>query len=448
LEQRGEKDGLLLAEHYARGGQLAQAATWYERAAEQSLDASDLVAVISSVERALACGAEGEAAGRLKLMAATAHNWRASFEEGSRCARDAANLFPRGGEQWYAALERLAWASGAAGNVEQLAAVAGDLLQTTPEEGLKLNAISAHCSTSIQFYCLGRYASASAFSALLEVAQPGSAEPLIMAHLHEWRCFAAAMSRHFETWLGEAKAGVTECDRAGASREACIAKTHWGEALLNLGMYSQAEAMFQDVLHETDRLGLTYVAAGVKNALGVICVARGGSEDGRLMIANVAEFARVRGAALQEGQARIILARISLALGALEQAEREAQVAVEITSSSHVLNALAQAVMAQVLLRTERPVEALATVTRGKELLDSLGTIEDGDALIRLVYAEALHAVGDLDGARAALSAAQASILRDAQRIRDDELRSSFLNNVPEHARILALAQAWAVGAS
>jgi predicted ATPase len=39
LEQRGEKDGVVLAEHYARGEQLAQAAAWYERAAEQALEA-------------------------------------------------------------------------------------------------------------------------------------------------------------------------------------------------------------------------------------------------------------------------------------------------------------------------------------------------------------------------------------------------------------------------
>jgi hypothetical protein len=101
--------------------------------------------------------------------------------------------------------------------------------------------------------------------------------------------------------------------------------------------------------------------------------------------------------------------------------------------------------MAQILLQTGRPFEALAAATKAKDLLDSLGTMEDGDALVRLVFAEALHATDDVEGARAALSTAHASILRDAQTIRDDEMRQSFLNNVPEHARILELARAWAV---
>jgi tetratricopeptide (TPR) repeat protein len=448
LEQRGERDGLLLAEHYAKGGQLAQAASWYERAAEQALEASDLVEVIASVEKALACGVEGEAAGRLKLMAATAHNWRGAFEEGLRCAREAADLFPHGGELWHASLERLAWASSALLNVEQLEAVAQELLQTTSVEGLKLNAICALCSTSIGFYCLGRHASASAFSELLENVQPGSTEPLLAAHLHQWRFTAAAVSRRFEERLREAKAGVAACELAGSSRAGCLARVQWGDALLVLGMFPQAEDILKEALHKAESLGLAFQVTSAEITLGEVCAARGGSEEGRSMIAKVAEEARARGSAFQEGQARVVHARILLDLGALEQAEREARIASEITSTSYSLNAFAHAVMAQILLRTQRPFEALAVATKAKNVLDSLGTIEHGDALVRLVFAEALHAVGDIDAARAALSDAYAFILRDAQTIGDDEMRQSFLNNVPEHARILELARAWAVTAS
>jgi tetratricopeptide (TPR) repeat protein len=445
LEERGERDGLVLAEHFAKGGQLAQAASWYERAAEQALEASDLVAVVASVEKALACGVEGGAAGRLKLMAATAYNWRGSFDEGMRDAREAAALFPRGTEPWNAALERLAWASGALGNVEQLEAVAQDLLQTTPVGGLKLNAVCARCSVSGWFYILGRHASATVFSDLLATLEPGSVEPLLAVHLHQLRGVIASKSRHFEEWLREAQAEVAACERAGALRDACIARAHWCEALIGVGMYSRAEAILQDVLQESERLGLAFPSAGAKLNLGEICAARGGSDEGRLMIAEVAQEVRTRGSAFQEGQARVVLARILIALGELEQAEREARFASEITSAIDSLNALAHALMAQVLVRTGRSSEGLAAASRAKEFLDSGGTLEDGDALIRLVFAEALHAVGDIDGARAALSTAYAFILRDAQTIRDDEMRQSFLNNVPEHARILELARAWAV---
>jgi tetratricopeptide (TPR) repeat protein len=443
LEQRGEKEGLLLAEHYARGGALARAATWYERAAEQALEASDLAAVLASVEKGLACGAEGEAAGRLKLAAATAHNWRGAFKEGLSWAREAADLFPEGGELWHAAVERMAWASGATGNVEQLEMIARELLQTIPVEGMKLNAVCARCSTSGWFYLFGRYASGAVFSDLLSVVQPELAEPLLAAHLRKWRGFVAAMSRHFDDWLREVEAEVADFERAGDSRNACIARTNWSGALGSVGMYSQAEGMLQNVLHETERLGLTYGAAAAQIGLGAICAARGGSEEGRLMMSKVAEALRARGSTVQEGQARAVLARILLALGELEPAEREAQVASEIASSNHSFNAFAQAVMAQILLRAGRPFEALAAATRAKDLLDSLGTVEEGDALIRLVFAESLHATGDIDGARAALSSAHAAILRDAQQIRDDDLRQSFLNNVPEHARILELSRAW-----
>jgi ATP/maltotriose-dependent transcriptional regulator MalT len=381
-------------------------------------------------------------------MAATAHNWRGVFEEGMRNAREAAELFRRGSEPWNAALEQLAWASGATGNVEQLEAVAQSLLETTPVEGLKLNAVCARCITSSWFFSLGRYASASALSELLATIQPGSVEALLAARLHQWRSIAAAVSRQLEECLREAKAEASAFDHAGALRDACLARANWCAALNSVGMYSQAELVLQDVLLETERLGLPYLAAGAQIVRGTIYVVQGGSEEGCLLISKVAEEARARGNTYHEGQARVVLARVLLALGALEQAEREIQIAIEITSANHSMKAFAYAVMAQVLLRAGRPVEALAAASRGKDLLDTMGTMEDGDALVRLVFAEALHANGDIDTARAALSAAHDSILRDAETIRDDEMRHSFLHNIPEHARILELARAWAVTAS
>jgi tetratricopeptide (TPR) repeat protein len=310
-------------------------------------------------------------------------------------------------------------------------------------EGLKLNAISARCSTSIWFYGLGRYASAAAVSEILYAVEPGSNEPLLAAHLHEWKNVAAAASRSLYDSYLEAKATVVDFDHAGASRHACVARVNLANALITLGMYSQAEAILHEALREAERLGLTFPAEGAQITLGAACAARGGSKDGRLMLARVAEKAVARGAAFQESQARVVLSRILLALGELEQAEREAQAASEVISSNYSLNAVSQAIMAQVFLRTGRPIEALAAAKKAKDLLDSLETVEEGDALIRLVFAEALHAVGDIDGARAALATAHASILRVAQQIRDEELRQSFLNNVPEHARIFALDRSW-----
>jgi hypothetical protein len=62
---------------------------------------------------------------------------------------------------------------------------------------------------------------------------------------------------------------------------------------------------------------------------------------------------------------------------------------------------------------------------------------------VRLVRAEALHATGALDAARAAIADARTRLLAAADRIADPARRTGFLEDVPRNARTLALARAW-----
>ena len=74
-----------------------------------------------------------------------------------------------------------------------------------------------------------------------------------------------------------------------------------------------------------------------------------------------------------------------------------------------------------------------------------MGFIEEGDSLIRLVFAECLHAAGEVDEAKQALGAAARRLRERGERISDKSWRQSFLENVPENARTLELARAWGV---
>jgi hypothetical protein len=64
-------------------------------------------------------------------------------------------------------------------------------------------------------------------------------------------------------------------------------------------------------------------------------------------------------------------------------------------------------------------------------------------AFLRLTHAEALHAVGRLDEAYAAIAEARQRLLENADKIGDLMLRDSFLRQVPENRRILELAATW-----
>src|SRR6202012_3016965 len=95
-----------------------------------------------------------------------------------------------------------------------------------------------------------------------------------------------------------------------------------------------------------------------------------------------------------EGSAHTYLAEIALRAGDLEEAEREASVAAELLRTFPPLPAPPLALGARILLRTRRAPEALVLAGEAYALLESLGAIEEDEALVRLVYAEVLSATG------------------------------------------------------
>jgi len=64
-------------------------------------------------------------------------------------------------------------------------------------------------------------------------------------------------------------------------------------------------------------------------------------------------------------------------------------------------------------------------------------------AFVRLAHAEALHATGAHDAARRAIAEARTRLFTMADRIADPAYKNSFLENVSENTRTLALARAW-----
>jgi tetratricopeptide (TPR) repeat protein len=128
--------------------------------------------------------------------------------------------------------------------------------------------------------------------------------------------------------------------------------------------------------------------------------------------------------------------------GDLEAAEREARAALAVDPPPPI-RAHALATLAEVLLRRGDHAAALAAAREAIDLLDTLGALEEGEALVRLIYAEALHASADRRAASAILDARD-HLLDRAAKIRDPILRRSFLERVPENARTIACAREWA----
>jgi hypothetical protein len=129
-------------------------------------------------------------------------------------------------------------------------------------------------------------------------------------------------------------------------------------------------------------------------------------------------------------------------MGDFEGAARELQVAFGMAVTLERPGILAT--LSAIYLAQGRAEEALATAEEAVSRYTTMGGCGMfRGAFVRLAHAEALHATGARDAARAAIAGARARLSDIAGRIADPDYRKSFLEGVPENARTLALARTW-----
>jgi tetratricopeptide (TPR) repeat protein len=232
--------------------------------------------------------------------------------------------------------------------------------------------------------------------------------------------------------------------QTGDRLNACVGRVNAANARIQLGAYAEAEQALRSILEDAVRMGLANVAALAKQNLGPALLAQGAVEDSyRLEREAVYDFV-MQSNRRQEGRARIYLAAIQLQRGDLDAAEAEAQAALEALSTTPPLRAYALSMWSRVLLAKGNAPSALGVVGAAMEVLASLGGMEEGESLLRLVYAEALSAAGYAPAAQAAIVSAKARLLQRAARMTDPVTRAGFCERVPENARTVSLARAWA----
>ena len=105
--------------------------------------------------------------------------------------------------------------------------------------------------------------------------------------------------------------------------------------------------------------------------------------------------------------------------------------------------AFALAARARVELAAGAAREALSCAEQAMTLLTAVGGMDEGESMLRLVWAEALGATGRIDEARRAVAEARDRLLRRAEKIASADWRRSFLERVGENGRTLTLARAW-----
>ena len=453
LERAGAADPAILAAHFERGDEGARAARHHLVAAEKALAGHDFAAAIAHGERAVAAGSAGEDRGRVRLIQAEAHRWRGEMLLGTTSASEAAELLPRGAPLWFHAVREAIATSGRLGRFELVVSWAGEAIRVYDaarlegaSEGLHGPLLAALAPAAGQMIYSGNTEQTARM--LLEIervsASAGKLDPAVAARLHQVRALLADHERDLESALAHHEAAIDGFARAGDRRGACLTLSNAGFIHASLGNFAEAEDALRRAHATASRLGLGTIAPLALHNLGGVL-----QQVGRLEEARHAEEAAVRAFAAAgdprlEGASRVYLSRILLAMEDARGAEAEARHVAENAASPAPLRAGALAAQSRALRAQGLLEGAVATAAAAREALTTLGAVEDFEALIGFAHAEALFAIGDHEGAKAAIADACRRILARAALLRE-ATRARFLEVVPDNVHCLELARAWGV---
>lgn len=443
LTEVGESNALLLAEHWDLGGAAEQAATCYRRGAEQALAGNDFSRVLACSARMQSIGATGEVLGEVLLLESAARDWQADPEGALAAAKAAGAAFPTPSAGAVRARLEAAIHESRIGKLDRLVevieGVAGD-----PSALADTRITSALALAIPQLLRAGRRDLAEAVATRMEQAVGDlAADPMAAHAVHLARAWVALFAGDLAASLAHDEAGAAAAERAGNLRVACRQRADAGYERVLLGDAEGALAACQSSLAQSERMGLESVALQCLHN-GGLALLRLGRLDEALNYEEraVQGYAKVKDWRLQ-GASHAYLSLIHLARGDQDVAEVEARMGAGLMAETPSTHAFGLACLARVLLARGKLDEALATAAQAHAELEAAGQVEDGAHLIRLTFAEALHAAGRLAEAREAIARARDQVDETAAKIHDPTHRRSFVERVPENARTLELAQRW-----
>jgi eukaryotic-like serine/threonine-protein kinase len=428
-----------------RGGDPRSAVGWYVRAAEHALAANDYGAALLRASKAIEAGSIGETLGHARLLQAEASRWLGRHTDVARFGAEAVTLLPAGTPSWCAAIGELASARHRLGDMSGLDALAEPLLALEgPFEAHHL-IVAYRLATSCLLAGVSERSGRLAQYAEALAAPDAMTEPAVLARVELYRGARAMFAGAPVDYLVHMRAAAEAFERAGDARSACTPRANVGFAYIEIGEFEKAEVELRAVVARASRMGLADVEASARHNLGAALGRQGRFAEGRreeLLALAVFEAGNYR---RMEAASRIALAEIELAAGQTAQALEEAERAVRVAEATPPMRVYALALSASVLLAAGRAEEAQARAFEAARMFASLGSLESGEALVDAVQAEVLYASNRMDEARAVIAGARAKLAARAARIADPVLRRSFLERVPDNARVMARAAEWGV---
>jgi tetratricopeptide (TPR) repeat protein len=443
LERAGEGDAAVVADHYQRGGDAARAASWYVRAMVHAYDASHGASVISSAERALACGVTGEELGRVRHALAAVASWHGDSAATDEHLPEALARLPRDSPMWCDALALRAGTFMRRADFDALAELGASLCERLDSEHVPEPLLGTAARVTEYLLLSGRASEGRALQGrvVARSATASDVQPGTRGRIQLSRATAALADGDPALALASYQQAHTAFELAGDARNMNTAQANIAYAQLQLGGYDEAAQGLRTSARLCRKLDIPYGELIAHQNLGLALGHMGAYDEAlQLETASIDGFVALGNVRL-EGASRVYRGRILLWRGELDAAERDARLACVLLAELPASHAYALGVLAAVLLARGRGDDALIAAEQAMARVAEVGTLDEGDGFVQLVHAEALRAAGRARDADEAIAVARMRLEGRAAKIGQPEWRRRFLEVVPEHARTLELAR-------
>jgi hypothetical protein len=446
LEQAGETDPRVLAEHARWGQQPERAIPFYTRAAEQLFERYDMPNTLRCVDAALALCPQGAELLRLRALQATTALWMGDLARLFAIGPAVLAELKPGSRQWCWLANGLHLGQLLSSTETQATGLGQLLVSTRPEPEARLTYLEVLHNVALGSIWDGAHRESSAFLArMLELRAEAPPEASLE---RTWSttvqaCFSLCFEGQlWQTglWLEQVRREFLEVGLERAAMGTLILRA---QALEAQGDRAGAEVLLRESLALARRL--EQPIANLHAVLHLALFLAGSSDPAQreeaLALTNGLEVEHLHPCM---GHLCTVRARVAAARGELLEAERLARKACEELALLFFYQLNARVLRSQLLLAQGRTPEAREVAAESVREMEARSGTSLPAVRVYLALAEACLAAGDSQAGETALRKAVQCVRRRAHDIPDAAARQRLLRQVPENARTLELArQRW-----
>lgn len=447
LELHGERDPVVLAEHFEVGGDGARAGKYYFTAGEQAHLGGDTNTSLAYTRKGLACSVPQELRIELLGLFCELHYYqRNEIANALPYAEEVVRDAPMGSEPWIRGMLIKMLGGAHLGKPEEFGAALFALGQIEVQKGTEAALAFAHTVAAYILDLSGRPQVADLImDRIYRFAQ--DAVSYDARAMGIWYIMSAAREAyaHQDPWKarGYAEFAMNAGRMVHFERLAQVGQSFLGMQTWFLGAREEAEKLLLSVTLSHEEMGFSATPRPI--CLTWVLAERGDYVHAKRWADLLIQYGATRHLTSDEGEGRWALAEVLRREGDLEGADREITSAIRMLRPKNVLDTPAiLATLARIRLAQGRVDEAVAAASEGVAVYETTGACAYFRAIyLRLVHVESLEAAGQHDKACAALEKAHKEVLANAAKIADPRYRQHYLQDAIEPRQVLELAKEW-----